>query len=217
MTDRRTPLLSVLIVAVFAAATWTLAIGPSNAEIADLNDETVRLEDQLAQSQVRVAQLERIEADADLWLARQEAAEALVPGDVEFIDLFDRMQAAADRSNVTIRLVSPERPQKVEGESVPAGTAALPFTIETSGSWANTAQFLSLLEDPEVVPRAMLWRNVSVSPQDEGSNVFIAQMSGEVFARLPVGFDSDPATLAREAAEAEAAALEAEAEGDEDE
>lgn len=182
----RNILLGVLVGILLVALFWFLFYQPRNTELAELRDETERLEAQERQVAQRVRQLEGVREAAPAFEAELAAANLLVPREPGLPAILRQLQLAADESGMTLLSVSPSRPAPVTVEGGGDSVHRINVALSLEGTYFQTVDFLRRIEDPTITPRALLWNTISIGGEPAEHPLLGISLQGDLFAILPV-------------------------------
>lgn len=172
---------ALLLIVLFYFFGWR----PQSEEIAGLEEQREQVEADTARLEARVRELERVQADAPAVEAAIVAAESIVPRDLALPSALRQLQLAADESGATLVTVSvPSRPEPV-GDA-PPGLALIPLNLQATGGYFQLVDFLRRVEDPAISPRGIVWESMNVTGTPEDYPTLTANVTGRMYAVLPV-------------------------------
>jgi Tfp pilus assembly protein PilO len=172
-----TGLAALLLVVLF----WLLLWSPQQDELAEIQDDI-----QAAQDRQRLLAGERdalraVRDEAPTAAAELAAASAVMPEDQALPSSLRQFQQAADEAGVTLRTISPSRPQQVD--DAPAGVSRIGVSFDMAGSYFQIVDFLRRVEDPSITPRAMIVSQFALNRAEYPElNV---TLGGAIYTRLP--------------------------------
>ena len=198
MSTRNTWVLAALASVLLAVVGWFLLIGPERAAAADLRAQTDGVEAQNASLETELAQLRQ--QAADLTETRAELADLRrrLPTEPALPTMIRQLEDAAEASGVTLVAVKPSDPAPLatgldpaEAGPVAPDLLAVPLTLEITGGYFQTTQFLSELEG---MPRSLLIRDIALSvDQSSGGDVIETTLQASVFLQGEVAVGTAPA------------------------
>ncbi|MDZ7576706.1 MAG: type 4a pilus biogenesis protein PilO [Candidatus Nanopelagicales bacterium] len=175
---------------------FLLLVAPARNRASALHDDAVAAQDANVAAAARLDQLKRQASEVPAKLAEIQAIQLKLPASLQLPQLVRAITAAAGRSGVTLKSITPAEPSPAKETTTTAGSADLvtvPLGITANGSYAAIKSFVSALEDME---RAFFIKSITVSSagssdtateSDTGteSDVFSelsVELSGAVFA-----------------------------------
>lgn len=181
-------LLSVLLI----VGWFFLIYQPTSEDIESVRAETEQVQTQTTQQLARAAQLREVRQSAPESEAALSAGQLLIPEAASIPALFRQMQQVTDESGVRLTSISPGAPsvQEVDGTQV----AVISLSMALEGTYFQIVDLARRIEDPQIVPRALLWRSASLSPSEFPE--LSVTLSGDVYARgteaLPTVEEEEP-------------------------
>jgi Tfp pilus assembly protein PilO len=187
--------LSVLLVGVLF---WFLVWNPKQDEIIALDEQIAGAEAQQAELRSQIQALQTVRSEAPEVSALIAASEAIVPAHPALPSALRQLQMAATESNLTLRSVSPGRPQPVVDPAVTLepGTELVSFDVAVivEGHYFQVVDFLRRVEDPAITPRGLRWTQLAAGLGDDDYPVLTVDLVGRLYSVLPAGGTSEPVT-----------------------
>ncbi|HEX2027496.1 MAG TPA: type II secretion system protein GspM [Nitriliruptorales bacterium] len=182
--NRRLALISAGVAVVLVLLFYFLGWRPQSEEIAELDDQREQVEAETERLEARVRELERVQADAPAVEAAIVAADSIVPRDLALPSALRQLQLAADESGATLVTVSvPSRPEPADGAP---GLASIPLNLQATGGYFQLVDFLRRVEDPAISPRGIVWESMNVTGAPDDYPTLTANVTGRMYAVLPV-------------------------------
>jgi Tfp pilus assembly protein PilO len=189
-------LAAVLLVVLFWLLLWT----PKQEQLAELDTQIADAQALQVQLQAQVTGLREVRERAPEVQALLAASETIVPHDPAMPSALRQLQQAASEAQLTLRSVSPGRPQAVsaEGLVMEPGTELVtyPVGLLVEGGYFQVVDFLRRVEDPSISPRGFTWATLNASVLEYPT--LTVDLSGAVYAVVPAGgipeapADADP-------------------------
>jgi Tfp pilus assembly protein PilO len=156
--NRRAPLIAAGAFVLVGILLVVLLVLPKMGEVGEVQDELTAAQDQEITLEAELRALQEAQADAPETEREIAAIEDQVPPTAELPELFNLLQAAADRSAVDFFSISPGSPV-----ADAAGTfSRIPSSITVTGSYFALDEFLFLME---TLPRAAKVLSIAITPQ----------------------------------------------------
>jgi Tfp pilus assembly protein PilO len=188
MSNRMT-LLSGLAAVFLVVLFWLLLWSPRQQDIVALDAQIAAAESEQAQLRTQIVSLRDVRERAPEIEALLAASEAIIPRDPGMPGAVRQLQQAAAEAGLTLRSISPGRPQVVttEGVAVEPGTqlVSYPIIVLLEGGYFQTVDFLRRVEDPSISPRAFRWTGLNASVIDHPQ--LAVDVSGSLYAIVPAG------------------------------
>ena len=169
-----TVLVSVLLIVLF----WFLVYTPMQEDIEQLEAQTADEELRHQQLEARIESLRAVRQDAPETEAALAAARAIIPNESALPSALRQMQGAADDSGIVLSSVATARPTPLDDD---LDVHSITVSVQVTGTYFQTVDFLRRIEDPTITPRGVLWQSVSVSRGDDYPELSVA-LSGSMFA-----------------------------------
>lgn len=179
--NRQTLLLGLLAVVLVVALWWMFLLSPKRAELAEVQAEIDAAVTQQAQLQAQIRTLEDVRREAPQLEADLVATETIIPRDAALPSAIRMLARSADDSGVSLVSFTPGRPSQVAGG--PEALAEISMAVALQGSYFQIVDFLRRIEDPTIVPRAMLWEGMTLSVDEHPT--LSGTLTGRMFALLP--------------------------------
>lgn len=173
-----TGLLCVLLVLGWYLLLWS----PTAEDIEQTRADTDSVLMQAQQQRHVAARLREVRQSAPEIEAQLAGAQVLIPEGTALPALFRQVQSAADDAAVTLTGLSPSRPVVVE--DAPDELSSMQVNMTLEASFFQLVDFARRLEDPDLSGRGLLWRNASVSFNEDAFPQLDISLSAEVFARV---------------------------------
>lgn len=184
---RLAPLLAILVLAVLIAAWWQFFLSPRRAEVADLEDQILSVENQQQQTRVAIGQLRSIRERAPELEAEALLSETRIPVGAALPTLLSDIQSAANDADVVVRSISIGRPSTTETtDESGIDLYAVQVTISVEGNYFQLVDVLRRLEDPALVARGVLTDSLTL-----GSAAY-PQLQASVNLRVFTVLDDTP-------------------------
>ena len=211
---RQSTFLAILVALLLAVGFYFLLFQPGQEELADVETQIEDVEAQQGVTQIRIAELEAVRAEAASIEAAIAAAASLVPSDAALPATLRQLQAAADDSGLTLTTIAPSPPAPfVSPDGTDAELATIAVNMVAEGSYFQLVDFMRRIEDPALVARGVVVDAVSVTPLEYPD--LSMSVTAQIFSNIVPG--PDPNAVEEEAEEAEEDAAEAQdGESDED-
>ncbi len=201
-------LLSGLAMLLVIVLFWLLWWSPRDEELVRLDTEIEEAQAQQTETQGEITSLREVREDAPDVQSLITASDAIVPNSPSLPAALRQLQLAGEESGLTLRSVSPGRPQAltdeaegeapVEGEEPTEGApeleegtqlASIEISVVVEGSYFQIVDFLRRVEDPEISPRGVIWTQVATSPLEYPE--LTATLNGQMYAVLPAGIEAE--------------------------
>ncbi|GAB7189791.1 hypothetical protein NUM3379_04970 [Kineococcus sp. NUM-3379] len=184
---------------------WMLLISPMRTQAADLADQRVQVESNNAMIRTRTAQLKAQFETLDAQRAKLAEVRAQMPADAEVPALLRQLEGYAASSGATLTGVTPGTatpfvptgtdPAQATGTAVAAGLYAVPLTVTSAGTFAETELFLKNLQAD--MRRFLLIDNLSVTAGGNVPGEVDTTITGKIFVlRDEAAAPAQPATTA---------------------
>lgn len=206
MTARDRTMLTVMAVVAVTAAAWFLVVAPKRAELARADDAVAaaqtRLDTATQQTAASAQARRRYGADTAAVAALGKA----VPETDDTAELLHQLNAAAGRSRVRLRSISPSAADPTAATAaapaVPAGVTALSVSLGFDGRFADLRRFLQRIhaatridgDDVRVRGRLLSIGSVQLTPGDGGRVTAVVQATA--YMEPPVAAAAAPAAAA---------------------
>ena len=140
--SRRAPLITGIVAGVVALLAVVLLVLPKMREVSETQEELRAAEDQEVVLQAELRALQEAEASSQETAAQIQALDEQVPATAELPELFELLQAAADRAAVDFFQFSPGTPiADASGEF-----SVIPGQLVVTGGYFSVQEFLYNLE-----------------------------------------------------------------------
>jgi Tfp pilus assembly protein PilO len=168
--NRRAPIIAAGAFLLVGVLLVVLLVLPKMGEVGETQDELTTAQDQEIALEAQLRALQDAQAEAPETERQIAAIEDQIPPTAELPELFNLLQAAADRSAVDFFSISPGTPV-----ADTAGTfSRIPSSITVTGSYFAIDEFLFLME---TLPRAAKVLNITMSPAASAEGVATATTS----------------------------------------
>jgi Tfp pilus assembly protein PilO len=188
---------AVLLVVLF----WLLLWNPKQEQLAELDTQIADAQSLQVQLQAQIAGLRDVREQAPEVQALLAASETIVPHDPAMPSALRQLQQAATEAELTLRSVSPGRPEVViaEGLAMEPGTqlVSYPVGVLLEGGYFQVVDFLRRVEDPAISPRGFAWASLNASVLEYPT--LTVDLSGAVYAVVPAGWVPEPTAPAEAA------------------
>ena len=179
--NRQTLLLGLLAVVLVVALWWVFLLSPKRAELTEVEAEIDATLTEQATLQTRIRTLQEVRNDAPQLEADLVATETIIPNEPALPSAIRMLAQSADDSGVSLVSITPGRPSQVQNG--PEGLAQITMAVAMDGSYFQIVDFLRRIEDPAIVPRAMLWEGMTLSVDEYPT--LTGTLTGRMFAVLP--------------------------------
>lgn len=179
--NRQTLLLGLLAVVLIVALWWVFLLSPKRAELTEVEAEIDAALTQQATLQARIRTLQEVRNDAPQLEADLVATETIIPTEPALPSAIRMLAQSADDSGVSLVSITPGRPSQVANG--PEGLAQIGLAVAMDGSYFQIVDFLRRIEDPAIVPRAMIWEGMTLSVDEYPT--LTGTITGRMFAMLP--------------------------------
>jgi Tfp pilus assembly protein PilO len=206
MTARDRILVAVMGVAVVLGGFWFMALGPKRAESSKIRTEVTAVRAQLAEATSRTAQAEEAQRSYGADSAAVAKLGKAVPADEQTDALLYQLDAAAGRSHVQLKSISPSvvDPSVAGVSTLPAGVTELSLSLSFEGRFADLQRFLRRVQSAATVEgdairvrgRLLTIKGVTLTPDPQTGRVQ-AVVTAAAYAAAPA---APPATSAAPAA-----------------
>ncbi len=151
---------------VMLAVGWFFLISPQYGQTRGLHDETAAAELHRSSLQHRLIELRRQSERLPEYRAQLARDRRALPTEAGLSDFLRELQAAGDRTGVSVTGVTVGAPTEATG-----GTKvyALPITLTAEGSAANLGELLDQLQ--QVQPRALLIGSTNAVPAEQNGTL----------------------------------------------
>lgn len=156
--NRRAPLIAAGAFVLVGVLLVVLLVLPKMGEVGETQDELTAAQDQEIALEAQLRALQDAQASAPETEREIAAIEDQVPPTAELPELFNLLQAAADRSAVDFFSFSPGSPVA----DLSGTYSRIPSSITVTGSYFALDEFLFLME---TLPRAAKVMSIAVTPQ----------------------------------------------------
>lgn len=174
--NRQIALVAALGAVLLLVAFYFLGWAPKSEEVAEIEAQIETVLAQQSTAQQRIRQLEDVRSRAPQIEADLAASEAVLPSEAALPSALRQLQLAADDSGVTLLTIQPGRPAPVGSD----GVASISLSLSLTGSYFQTIDFLRRVEDPTLVPRAILLDTAALAPTEYPE--LAVTLSGQMFA-----------------------------------
>ncbi len=172
----------LLLAVLFFVLLWQ----PRSEEIAAVEDEIARVQEEEQATRDEIARLREVRAEAPEFEAALNAAKTILPPTPASPALLRQLQTAADDANLELQTVAVGRPSE---SAVDPALAEMTLNVAIAGTYFQLIDFLRRVEDPALVSRGVLWGNMSLSPGEYPElNV---TLTGRVFSDAEGSFPPD--------------------------
>lgn len=179
--NRQMILIAVLVAVLVLAGWWMFLMSPQRSELAEINEQIDAAIAEQSVLQARVRTLQEVRAGAPQLEADIVAAETVIPRDAALPSAVRMLAQSADDSGVSLVSITPGRPTQLEFGN--EGLAQITMAVALEGSYFQIVDFLRRVEDPAIVPRAMLWEGMTLSVGEYPT--LTGTLTGRMFAQLP--------------------------------
>lgn len=176
-------LLVVLLSLLLGIGWYFLSFDPTAEDIADVRAQTEQVRTQTTQQLARAEELREVRQNAPESEAALAAGQLLIPEEPAIPALFRQMQRAADDSGVRLTSITPSAPSAVAVADGGTQVSAISVSMSVTGTYFQIVDLARRIEDPLLIPRALLWRSVTMSPSDFPE--LTISITGEVYSRGP--------------------------------
>jgi type IV pilus assembly protein PilO len=157
LTSMQKMLAVIVLIAVVSVAVFALVILPKFGELAVLDAEQQAAQDQVAQTQTLLNQLQQAKSNAAVTQAELLRLSNAFPENPELPSLIIELQDVANSSGVRFNSVSPGEPVTVAGQQY----TELPIQVNLWGKWADVLDYLRRING---MTRAVRVTDLALSP-----------------------------------------------------
>lgn len=186
---RRAPILAVVAAVLLTALWWYLLYQPRRVEKAELNDETVQLENERSELQAQLVVLNEVRDDEEEYRSQLARLREYIPDETAQPDTLRALQQAADASGVEVFQTTFNEPELVEGapetNADMTALARIPTLMTITGSYFQVVDLLRRIEVD--FSRAVKVSTVTMAEETEDEfPELTVTATGHIFSVLPV-------------------------------